>query len=824
MSTTILAGDITVHFLGENRKKYVEWTGAATGTRTVNELYSAMEDLGDEPLQSDDGSFMSAETPVEYTVGIIDTGDLDPWYMTYDLAEHLTGGAIRTNGWARAVGTNTGIVVCAVTSNTIVSGDVGIDITHADGDSGVLLEVIEAGATDYLIIRPDDSAAGNSFDSAAGVLTCNANTATQAGASLTGEQIWANLYNVTPIEGDTHVYMYQGTVADDARARIERIDATGGDWWDEGAFDRLIYIRDFKAAAAPVIDGGFVTVLARKGNTLYASFEVGVSTVSGGRNPIPLSAAADGNHTTGWRSITTTAVGTDDFAVGDEIEDSVSGARGILTLIAGADPTYTFHYYLIGDPQVVFDTTASTITNNDATGSATKDANPPANQGPALASWFTSGVAPTATHGATTVDIDDNGIAEGWGVTIDCNQSPLTEVYEWMQYVTQNGQTTTTHTDGIEGEQYVGATVYLEYTGAVTLGTIAEGDDVIQTTSGATGIVISHDVTLKQILLRDTRGSFDTTNAVVSQDNAGSLVPNTTATTFAANTQSPFGSLAGGRFFGARGVVLTDYLATDENSFQLIDSQGNLRTRPIAIVLEVTNLDGGAETVATNDLVSLLRLTGSGGVVDKLEFSAVAGGVQGDTTLEVDTAIGADVPGKSAGGVLTLRDKTDEQEYRIRFDSWATSTFTLSSVVIASATGASSTSVNNVGSFTNTKRGDLVYNVTRGLWAYVITVTDADNIVHGEIAGQVATDEIELNTIPIALVDTLDDVFVHLMNRYATAATEQVSIVYVSPIFYRAKVTNKRATIKIKPFVTADSTSGTDRSIAVIRNPDTIAV
>jgi hypothetical protein len=824
MSTDILAGDVRVHYLGEARQKRLEWIGSATGTRTVNELYSALEDLMDEPNQSDDGSAMSAETPVEYTIGIIDAGDLDPWYMSYNLSEHLTGGAIRTASWARAVGTNTGIVVVAVTSATIVAADEGIAITHADGDSGVLLEVIEAGATDYLIIRPDDSAAGNSFDSSAGVLTCNSNTATQAGASLTGEQIWANLYNVTPIEADTHVYMYQGTVADDARARIQRIDNAGGDWWDEGAFDRLIYIRDFKAAAAPVIDGGYVTVFARKANTLYASFEVGVSTVSGGRNPIPLSAAADGNHTTGWKSITTTAVGTDDFAVGDEIQDSVSGARGILTLIAGSSPTYTFHYYLIGDPQVVFDSTASTITNNDATGSATKDANPPANQGPALASWFTSGVAPTATHGATTVDIDDNGTAEGWGVTIDCNQSPLTEVYEWMQYVAQNGQTATTFTDGIEGEQYVGATVYLEYSGTVTLGTIGEGDDVIQTTSGATGIVISHDVTLKQILLRDTRGSFDTTNAVVSQDNAGSLVPNTTATTFAANTQSPFGSLAGGRFFGARGVVLTDYLATDENSFQLIDSQGNERTRPIAIVLEVTNLDGGAETVGTNDLVSLLRLTGSGGVVDKLEFSATGGEVQGATTLVVDTAIGADVPGKSAGGVLTLRDKTDEQEYRLRFTSWATSTFTLASVVIAAADAATTTTITEAGAFTNTKRGDLVYNVTRSLWAYVLTVTDANNIVlSGSIAGQTTGDNIELNTIPIALVDTADDVFVHLMNRYATAATEQVSIVYVSPIFYRAKVTNKRAAIKIKPFVTADSTSGTDRSIAVIRNADTIA-
>ena len=824
MSTDILTGDIRVHYLGENRQKRLEWVGAATGTRTVNALYSATEDLMDEPLQSDDGSVMSAETPVEYTLGIIDAGDLDPWYMSYDMAEHLTGGAIRTASWTRAVGTNTGIVVCAVTSNTIVAASEGLTITHADGDTGTLLEVIEAGATDYLVIRPATSAAGDNFDSAAGVLTCNATTATQAGASLTGEQIWANLYNVTAVDADTHVYMYQGTVADAARARIARIDASGGDWWDEGAFDRLIYIRDFQTAGNPTIDDGFITVFARKANTLFASFEVGVSTVSGGRNPIPLSASADGNHTTGWKSITTTAVGTDDFTVGDEIEDSVSGARGILTLIAGADPTYTLHYYLIGDPQVVFDTTASTITNNDATGSATKDANPPAAQGPALAAWFTSGVVPTIVHANTTFDIDDNGTAEGWGIEIDCNANPLTEVYEWLSYITQNGQTGTGNSDGIEGEQYVGAQVYLEYSGVVT-GTISEGSDVSQATSLATGIVVSHDTTLKQIVLRDTRGTFSTTGLVTDNDAGGTVTPDTAADNFAPFTDAPFGRLAGGRFFGARAVLLSDYLAADENNFQLIDSQGIERVRPIAITLTVSNLDGGAESVGTNDLVSLLRLTAAGGVVDKTEYSAVGGEVLGDATLAVDGSIATDVPGKTSGGVLSLRDADDNnQDYRLRYDSWSGSTFTLSNIVIAAAdAGTNTTTITEAGAFTNAKRGDFVYNVTRSLWAYVLTVDDANNVtLDREIAAQTTGDNIELNCIPIT-VDTLDDVYVHLMNLYATATSESVSIVYQATIDYRAKVTNKRNATKIKPFVTADATSGTNRSIAVIRNTDTIA-
>jgi len=122
-------------------------------------------------------------------------------------------------------------------------------------------------------------------------------------------------------------------------------------------------------------------------------------------------------------------------------------------------------------------------------------------QGPALATWFTSNTFPTAVHAATTSDIDDDGTAEGYGILVDCNANPLTEVYEWCKYETRNGETGTGSTDGIEGEQYVGATVYLEWTGTVT-GTITEGNDVTQETSGATGIILSKDETLKQTTKR----------------------------------------------------------------------------------------------------------------------------------------------------------------------------------------------------------------------------------------------------------------------------------------------------------------------------------
>jgi len=826
MSDTILGGDFTIYWLDENRQKHIEWTGTATGTRTVNELYSALANLQDEATTGDDATFMSAETPTEYTIGLIDANDSNPAYIQYEAVQHLTGGAIKTSGWTRTPGSATGIVVVPVTNstNTIVTADVGFDITHADGDSGTLLEVLTPnGTTDYLVIRPDSSAAANNFDSTSGTLTCNANTATQTAASKTGEQVWANLFNVTPIEADTHVYMYQGAVADASRARISDINDSTQDWWTEGSFDRLIYIRDFTSASNPIIDEGRITAFARKANTLYDSFEVSTSTTSGGRNPVPLSAAADLNHTTGYKSITTTAVGTDDFTVGDEIEGATSGARGIITLITGSSPTYTFHYYLIGDPQTDFQTAAETITNNDATGSATKDGSAPSDEGPGLATWFTSNSFPTITHANTTADIDDDGTDEFYGITIDCNQNPLTEVYEWLQHVTRNGETGTTATDGIEGEQYVGPTVYLAYSGTVT-GTVSEGSDVTQATSGATGIVVSHDTTNKVLLLRDTRGTFNTANVVTDNDASGTFTPDTAAVTFNANKQSPFGSLAGGRFFGARGVVLIDYLASDENNFQLIDAPGDTKQRPIAISLSVSNLVGTDETTTTDDYVVSHRLTGAGGDIDKTEYSAVGGESIGDATLVVDTAITADTPGKSTGGVLNIRDSSNNNKhYRIRFSSWATSTFTLANIVATADAGTNTTQIIDTGAFTNAKRGDLVLNTTQGnAVSYVTDVPDANTInIDPPISGQTTGDAIELNACPVA-INTADDVYVSLIDEFATSSSASVSIVYVSQIDYRVKVSNTRNATKIKRFVTDDATTGTDRNVATIRNEDTI--
>ena len=430
------------------------------------------------------------------------------------------------------------------------------------------------------------------------------------------------------------------------------------------------------------------------------------------------------------------------------------------------------------------------------------------------------------TYANTSYDVDDDGTVERYGITLDCNQNPLTEVYEWLKYITRFGATGTSDTDGIPGEQYIGGEVYLAYTGAVS-GSIAEGSDVTRETSGATGVVISHDTGAKVILLRNTRGTFAThatTHTLTDNDTSGTVEIDSAAVTFAPKKGSPLGTFSGGQFFGARGVLLADWLAADENSFELAPITGGLKVRPTAITIELTNLVGGAESLTTSDRVGVFRL--SAGAINKTEFSAAGGEIIGAATLVVDGAIPQDVPGKTTGGVLKIRDASDNfKRYRLRYASWATSTFTLANYVLTATAGTNTTTVvKSGGGFTaNAKRGDLVLNTTasNGV-SYVVSVdSDTQLTIAPAIAGQTSGDAIELNAIPVA-IDTADNVFVPLLDRHATGTTASVSIVYVAPVSFRVVVRNSAATTKIRPFTTDDSTSGTSRSIPTIRTTDTI--
>lgn len=667
------------------------------------------------------------------------------------------------------------------------------------------------GTNDYLWIRPDSNAAANNFDSTSLNLTCNAHTAPQNAAAVTGEMIWGNPYTSGAILADTHIFIYQdGT-------RITAVDETDQDWWSDGHMDRAVPITDYTTAAFPLIDNGYLTVKANQYGSKYTYSIIRMNTTSGGNVSAGLSSGADINNTTGYKSITFTA-STGNWTVGDEISGDTSGARGIITQIDTPGATQTVHYYLVGDPLTDFQTAAENLTNEDDTGTGTKNGIAPADQGPALASWFDGSLAPTYAFTSNQVDIDDDGTAEEYGITITMGSCSLAQMHEHNKYIHRRGSTT--DQDGLDGQEWIGLDLAIEYSAFTA--TIAEGDTATGATSGATATVVSFPGgTNDWMLLRNTRGTF-TDSEVINFTSGGNMsaAQVLTVDVIVPVAESSFGTLAGVNFFASRGIVLSGYKSAEENLFSLIDASGTTRARPTSITMQILNL-------LQYDWASCFRLTGAGGSINKAEYSATGGEIIGDATLTVDGSIAADVPGKTLGGSLVLVDVSDDNaEYVLRYDSYvaATGVVTLSNVVIAAADAATATTIQETGAFTNAKVGDLVYNHTRSAVSYISDITDNNNAsIYPAITGQTTGDSIELNACPIA-VNTADNVFFALVYEFKESdGSASASMQYIADIYSQVRVRNTSdAAIKIKGYTAAVTISSTGGVASATRIENTV--
>lgn len=806
MADTILAGNFTVYYSAENRRKQIMWTGSATGTRTVNQLYSALQDLFDELTQMDDGVPMSAQTPTEYTIGIIDAGDKDPWFIDRSTVEHLTGGALKTASWDRATGTNTGILKIVCNNTSIVSGDIGFDITIG-GNTGTLLDVKGTGAGSILWVRPDDNTVTNDFDDA-GTLTCNAHTATWTSTASVGESLWANIYTLGTIESNTHLYISQNG------ANLTAYKDTT-DWWGDGHIDILVNTKELGIE----IDEGYIGVFARQYSKTYSYYTVDLT--NGGRNPIPLQTGNDLDNQTGFWTFTGSA-GTGTFVVGEVITKSGTDKKGVITAVTGTPGTTpTITYYLIGDPITNFANADTAVTGG--TSGATVTAGTPAAAGPAAL-----GTAPVITHGGLSDggsnDIDENGTPENYSITIDCNQNSLANVYQYSKYVTRRGATSTTDTDELQGQFYVGSDYRLRYSGSIT-GTFTEGNTCTQAVTGAKGTIVEVNTTDKIVILRNSRGTFNTANVVTDDTASGSFTPNSEASAVTPIAAAPFGTFAGGKFFCAPGIVLTDYLTSDANNFQLVDDNGTVRLAPTKATITVSNTRLG-------DKVAVFRLTGSGGDINKAEYNATVQS-QAAITAIMGATITSDSPGKSAGGVIRLVDTSANKEYRLRYSSWTGTTFTLAYTNVASASaGTTTTNVTATGVGTASRVGDLVLNVTQSnTVSYVSTVVDANNVtISPAITGQTTADNIKFNCLPVATTITPQDTwYVPFIDSYETAGTsgtpgsEAVTITHSSTdsdIFIRVRA---RQAGNILPFEQDSSVVGANpTNVSVVRTSDTI--
>ena len=548
MSSTVLSGDFTVYYLSETRQKRIVWSGT-TGTYSLRELYTALQDLFDESAQMDDATPIYAITPTEYQIGLIDIDDTqDPWFIEDITTQHLNGGGLISKNWTRVEGTRTGIVKVKRTGTNIVSGDIGYTITHADGDSGTLLYVIG----EYLCIRPASNAATNSWNSISGDITCNTHVDVQAEAAVTGDTTFANIYTIGTIASGTNVYLIQDG---------SKISA----WWSTDHIDILTRIAD----QSGLIDSGVITIFAREYGKLYDHYQTTLAT--GGRSPVPLATSADLNNTT--------------------LEATIAALSGI---------TFTF-------------------------GADTKDL------------------------------INGNGL-QPYDVVINCGGNTIKNFYEYTKYVTRRSSSTSLN--GLNGEQYTGVgTLRLTYdtrTAAFTEGlavSTATGTAVITAdhyNGDNTGILTLHTV----------RGTFTDDQALTDSSTGAALVNGTPETLVEIKT-APFGTFAGGKFYGARGVYVYNMAGADANNYQLTDSTDTIQVPPSTVATTVTVQDLVTASVIESANV-LVWVTDNANYFYQASVSITGSG----TTATVSHS----AHGLSSGDYVIIKGVTNDDDYNGAFE------------------------------------------------------------------------------------------------------------------------------------------------------------
>jgi len=288
-------------------------------------------------------------------------------------------------------------------------------------------------------------------------------------------------------------------------------------------------------------------------------------------------------------------------------------------------------------------------------------------------------------------------------------------------------------------------------------------------------------------------------------------------TSYAEVKASPLGTFAGGKFFGARSVYFTNLHADDAQAFQLVDKAGTTRYPPNYQAFSVAGLVAGDRVVVFED-------TGdSNGIVKKTQhtshatFNAVS-----DSTFETQATITSDTP--TSGKIIVVA--TDEGEEHIyRYDSYATTIFTLpTSAGGTGTTGATTTllidSTADFGVTDDVEVGDIIYDSTNLEYAYVVSIDSVTQLTTTAktttwLAATYATN------VLVQTYDGSDTAYVPYIYKTATGATaSETTTIYTSVKYVLCRVRKKG----IIPFETVGSYGATGFSTTAIRTTDGIVV
>jgi hypothetical protein len=588
----------------------------STGTSvyTVNQLYSWLMDVFDEQGAMDDDIPMTAQTPNAYTI-------VNNWFIDDESTHYLKEGAITQ--------TRDDATIALITlSSTGYTNCVASDITKQVKDDGVEIGALLAynNTTRKWWVRTTQTVVNGS----AMTITGGTGAGTSSAFDNTGEDIFSNLYTLGTIETGTKIYIYQ------AGAKIDP------DWWGNEHIDILVKVKEFGA----LTDGGTVTVYARVYTDLYDFFEIDLPT--GGRNAVPLATANDLDNQT---SVSTVLNYMDTIRV-MHVNGTLAFTGGSGTLVAHR----VIHGQTSHATAFVLNTSSPlTLANIEGT---FQDAET-LEQCRELK--FDAQTALFTTLGQTIT----GGTSGATGTLRRVIQDPQASGTEGILFLTNISgtfQDNETLTGSSNGSATSNGTLSTETWTATASGTVSFATTINKDLDNGNGpqpynVVI--DVGggrvselyefVKAITRRtSTITTYPTNGTDTVYKYNGEFYQKAVTTYTQVKKASPYGTFAGGKFFGARGIWVQNMSGLDAIMYSLIDANNVTQNPPLSSTIKIVSM------IPSVDRVLVCESTGSGSTVIKRTQYTTATQGSGVGYVEVTTTPADDCP--STGVIRVVYD------------------------------------------------------------------------------------------------------------------------------------------------------------------------
>jgi hypothetical protein len=225
---------------------------SGTTVYSVVAFYSMLQDLFDEPGFMSYQEAIKFNTPTSFTM-------LNGWFLDdgdgSNILQYLTGGSIDTSGYSTI---SDPVRMLDLTGTTDwIAGDKDKTITDDAASVGPLLSY----KNDYPVansarIWVRDTATHGAIAGASTVATATGTGGgTASGASVSGDEIYTNLYTIAsfPTDVSPQVYLYQKHPVTGLYVRVAEWSAFSN--WDRGSIDVLIPVK----LGGTLVDSGLAT-------------------------------------------------------------------------------------------------------------------------------------------------------------------------------------------------------------------------------------------------------------------------------------------------------------------------------------------------------------------------------------------------------------------------------------------------------------------------------------------------------------------------------------------------------------------------------------